>query len=359
MVFRAACTNHFLFEQLDPAPDFRGYQLGNGTLIQESSGGGWTTSPSSVEVQRFCPYLQTPLYTSLLIRPVTNAWRQRDPGFDVGALSLFNRRVISLPPSLLPRAAHRCGARLPLPVRRFQVCRRLQSGTHEGPHRWECVPVWQPPRFPIVVRSRMLSNSILPIAPMRAKFFRSMVSLTHYSWIWWASTTSMRVAAGYVPRQSRSDFQQTIMSKRPCLASASIRWNPSRFLDPPTSWWWFTMVRPKFLSQAPCRHPARTMMSCPLRLGSGVKRGRRLPPSVRPSPVGAVWSWTRFPPPDLQKLKKETRLLPGAGLRVVRVHRVTCEAQVAPRLGVLLPPLGQLVPATLPVAGLPSQTCCH
>ena len=191
---------------------------------------------------------------------------------------------------------------------------------------------------------------------MRAKSFRLMVSLTDYNWIWWASTTSMRAAAGYVPRQSRSDFQQTIMSKRPCLASASIRWNPGRFLDPPTSWWWFTMVRPKFLSQAPCRHPARTMKSCPLRLGSGVKRGRRLPPSVRPSPVRAVWSWPRFPPPDLQKFKtKETRLLPGAGLRVVRVHRVTCEAQVEPRLGVLLPPLGQLVPATLPVAGLPSK----
>ena len=41
----------------------------------------------------------------------------------------------------------------------------------------------------------------------------------------------MRAAAGYIPRLSRSDFQQTMVSKRPRLASASILWNSGRFLD--------------------------------------------------------------------------------------------------------------------------------
>ena len=43
----------------------------------------------------------------------------------------------------------------------------------------------------------------------------SMVSMTASISIWYASTTSMRAAAGYMPRLSRSDFQQTMVSNRP------------------------------------------------------------------------------------------------------------------------------------------------
>ena len=94
------------------------------------------------------------------------------------------------------------------------------------------------PRLPRVERSRKLSSSILPMAAMSPKVFMSMASMTASSRIWWASTTSMRAAAGYMPRLSRSDFQQTMVSKRPCLASASILWNSGRFFDQPlpTSW---------------------------------------------------------------------------------------------------------------------------
>ena len=40
------------------------------------------------------------------------------------------------------------------------------------------------------------------------------------------------------PRLNRSDFRQTMASKRPSLASESIRWNSERFFDQPrpTSW---------------------------------------------------------------------------------------------------------------------------
>ena len=58
--------------------------------------------------------------------------------------------------------------------------------------------------------------------------------------------TSMRAAAGYMPRLRRSDFQHTMVSKRPILPSASILWNSGRFLDHPlpTSWYRATMVSP-------------------------------------------------------------------------------------------------------------------
>ena len=100
-------------------------------------------------------------------------------------------------------------------------------------------------------------------------------------------------------------------------------------------------------------------MSCPLRLGSGVRRGVGYRPPAGLLPLALFGLGHDSHPLIYKSSKKETRLLPGAGLRVVRFHRVTCEAQVAPRPGVLLPPLGQLIPATLPVAGLPSKTCCH
>ena len=94
------------------------------------------------------------------------------------------------------------------------------------------------PRLPIEERSLKLSSSILPTAAMRPKVFMSMASITAWRLIRWASTTSMRAAAGYMPLLSRSDFQQTMVSKRPCLASASILWNSGRFFDHPlpTSW---------------------------------------------------------------------------------------------------------------------------
>ena len=94
------------------------------------------------------------------------------------------------------------------------------------------------PRLPIDARSLKLSSSILPMAAMRPKVFMSMASMTASRSIWWASTTSMRAAAGYMPRLRRSDFQQTMVSKRPRLASASILWNSGRFFDQPwpTSW---------------------------------------------------------------------------------------------------------------------------
>ncbi len=43
---------------------------------------------------------------------------------------------------------------------------------------------------------------------------------------------------GVHSRLRRSDFQQTMVSKRPSLASASMRWNSGRFFDQPrpTSW---------------------------------------------------------------------------------------------------------------------------
>ena len=76
------------------------------------------------------------------------------------------------------------------------------------------------------------------MAAMRPKVFMSMESKTASNSIWYASMTSMRTAAGYMPRLSRSDFQQTMVSNRPFLASASIRWNSGRFFDHPlpTSW---------------------------------------------------------------------------------------------------------------------------
>ena len=84
------------------------------------------------------------------------------------------------------------------------------------------------------------------MAAMRPKVFMSMASITASSCIWWASTTSMRAAAGYIPRLSRSDFQQTMVSNRPRPASASIRWNSGRFLDQPrpTSLYRAVMVSP-------------------------------------------------------------------------------------------------------------------
>ena len=99
-------------------------------------------------------------------------------------------------------------------------------------------PCLAEPRLPIEALSLKLSSSILPIAAMRPKVFMSMASRTASSSIWYASTTSMRAAAGYMPRLSRSDFQQTMVSKRPLLASASILWNSGRFFDHPlpTSW---------------------------------------------------------------------------------------------------------------------------
>ena len=59
--------------------------------------------------------------------------------------------------------------------------------------------------------------------------------------------TSIRAAAGYMPRLRRSDFQQTMVSKLPFLASASIRWNSGRFFDHPrpTSWYRAVMVSPR------------------------------------------------------------------------------------------------------------------
>ena len=89
------------------------------------------------------------------------------------------------------------------------------------------------PRLPIEALSRKLSSSILPMAAMRPKVFMSMASITASRRIWWASTTSMSAAAGYMPLLRRSDFQQTMVSKRPLLASASILWNSGRFLDQP------------------------------------------------------------------------------------------------------------------------------
>ena len=94
------------------------------------------------------------------------------------------------------------------------------------------------PRLPMDARSRKLSSSIFPMAAMSPKVFMSMASITDSRRIWYASTTSMRAAAGYIPRLRRSDFQHTMVSKRPSRASASIRWNSGRFLDQPrpTSW---------------------------------------------------------------------------------------------------------------------------
>ena len=56
----------------------------------------------------------------------------------------------------------------------------------------------------------------------------------------------MRAAAGYMPLLRRSDFQQTMVSKRSRLASVSILWNSGRFLDHPlpTSWYRAVMVKP-------------------------------------------------------------------------------------------------------------------
>ena len=45
--------------------------------------------------------------------------------------------------------------------------------------------------------------------------------------------------------------------------------------------------------------------------------------------------------------KQETRLLSGAGLRVVQSHRITCFFQVEPRPGVLVASPGQLLPSIL------------
>ena len=99
-------------------------------------------------------------------------------------------------------------------------------------------PCLAAPRLPIEARSRKLSSSILPIAAMRPKVFMSTASITASMPMRCASTTSMRAAAGYMPRLRRSDFQQTTVSKRPSLASASMRWNSGRCLDQPrpTSW---------------------------------------------------------------------------------------------------------------------------
>ena len=44
---------------------------------------------------------------------------------------------------------------------------------------------------------------------------------------------------------------------------------------------------------------------------------------------------------------KKTRLLSGAGLRVVQSTRITCSIQVAPRPGVFAASPGQLVPYIL------------
>ena len=80
-------------------------------------------------------------------------------------------------------------------------------------------------RFDTIVcwKSDRLSRGMYPAAALMTASRR----------IWWASTTSMRAAAGYMPRLSRSDFQQTMVSNRPRLASSSIRWNSGRFLDQP------------------------------------------------------------------------------------------------------------------------------
>ena len=94
-------------------------------------------------------------------------------------------------------------------------------------------PCLAEPRLPIEERSLKLSNSILPTAAMSPKVFMSMASRTASRLMRRASMTSMRAAAGYMPRLSRSDFQQTMVSKRPCLASASILWNFGHFLDHP------------------------------------------------------------------------------------------------------------------------------
>ena len=106
------------------------------------------------------------------------------------------------------------------------------------------------PRLPRVDRSLKLSISILPMAAMRPKVYMSMASMTASSRIWCASTTSMRAAAGYILLLRRSDFQQTMVSKCPRRASASIHWNSGRFFDHPlpTSWLRAVIVSP-LLSQ--------------------------------------------------------------------------------------------------------------
>ena len=72
--------------------------------------------------------------------------------------------------------------------------------------------------------------------------FMSMASMTASRLIRWPSTTSMR-AAGYIPRQRRSDFQQTMVSKRPRLASASILWKSGRFVaEVPSIPQWFIIL---------------------------------------------------------------------------------------------------------------------
>ena len=99
-------------------------------------------------------------------------------------------------------------------------------------------PCLAAPRLPIEARSRKLSSSILPMAAISPNVFMSIASITASIPIRCASTTSMRAAAGYIPRLRRSDFQQTMVSKRPAFASASMRWNSGRFFDQPrpTSW---------------------------------------------------------------------------------------------------------------------------
>ncbi len=106
------------------------------------------------------------------------------------------------------------------------------------------------PRLPSVDGSLKLSSSILPMAALRPKLFMSMASMLASSRIWCASTTSMRAAAGYILLLRRSDFQQTMVSKCPRRASASIHWNSGRFFDHPlpTSWLRAVIVSP-LLSQ--------------------------------------------------------------------------------------------------------------
>ena len=68
------------------------------------------------------------------------------------------------------------------------------------------------------------------MAAMIPNIFMSTGSMTDSRRIWYASTTSIKATAGYIPRLSLSSFQHTMVSKRPLRASDSIRWNSGRFL---------------------------------------------------------------------------------------------------------------------------------